>query len=117
MQLFDMYGLYLIQTCKSKSNKANFVFLKQENELEKKRKEILELIEATKSKCTKRKTQGDIEMFRDYLKNENEEREIEKIPIRELDILISNYLMSIRKKDGDEYQPVSLQSKFASIIR
>ena len=42
----------------------------------------------------------------------NEDRKIEDIPAAELNEYISEFIISIRTKDGNEYEATSLSSKF-----
>ena len=47
-----------------------------------------------------------------FLKMKNEDRKIEDIPAAELNEYISEFIISIRTKDGNEYEATSLSSKF-----
>ena len=42
----------------------------------------------------------------------NEDRKIEDIPAAELNEYISEFIISIRTKDGNEYEAISLSLKF-----
>ena len=50
------------------------------------------------------------------LKND-EDRKIEDIPAAELNEFISEIIISVRTKDGNEYEPTSLRSLMASFER
>ena len=47
----------------------------------------------------------------------SEEREIEQIPATELNKYISEFIMSVRTKDGKEYEPTSFRSLVVSFER
>ena len=45
-----------------------------------------------------------------FLVSRNEPRELESIDARDLDVLIANFLLQVRKKDaGEQYEPTSLR--------
>ena len=79
--------------------------------------EIRKTIEDQKNANTKRKTKGDVKLFIDFLASKQELREPHNIPTKELDIFLSMFILAIRKKDGTEYEPDTLQSKLNSIRR
>ena len=51
------------------------------------------------------------------LKTKDEDRKIEDIPAAELNEFISEFIISVRTKDGNEYDPTSLRSLMASFQR
>ena len=56
-------------------------------------------------------------MLQKFLVSRNELREIENIDAKDLDVLIANFLLQVRKKDGEQYKPTSLRSFFSSFDR
>ena len=56
-------------------------------------------------------------MLERSLKMKDEGRKIEDIPAAELNGHISEFIISVRTKDGNEYKPTSLQSLMASFER
>ena len=56
-------------------------------------------------------------MLERFLKTKNEDRKIEDIPAVELNEYISQFIISVRTKDGSEYEPTSLRSLVASFGR
>ena len=78
---------------------------------------IDEFLQQQQNANTKRKTQGDMKLFQSYLASQNEARLPLIIPPSELSGYISGFLLSVRKKDGDEFEPVTLRSFFSSINR
>ncbi len=82
------------------------------------RETLLQDIESTESKQTRRKTNGDINHFKRWLKStNNDEREPENIPESEIEIYLASFLSTIRQKNGEQYQPGTLQAKKNSINR
>ncbi len=79
---------------------------------------INDKIEKGKNKNTKRKTLGDLAMFKRFIFNENaEERDPMDIPPNQLDIYIAAYLTKIKISATQEYQPGTLQNKLSSLAR
>ena len=64
-----------------------------------------------------RKTEYDLNVWKRLLRSKGEEREIEDIPADELNILICRFMMEIKKKDGDAYEPATLCSFQRSLQR
>ena len=75
------------------------------------------LSDLSESKSTKVKTQSDIRKFKNFLNSENEDKEIEDIPDPELDILMSKFFVSMKTRDGTDYDPRTLKGFQASIQR
>lgn len=69
------------------------------------------------NKNTRVKTDQDIALFHEFLISVGENRPILEIPAEDLSPHVSNYIYAVRKKDGQEYEPNSLISKFQSIQR
>ena len=70
-----------------------------------------EFILEHENKNTAQKTERLLERF---LKTKDEDRKIENIPAAELNEFISEFIISVRTKDGNEYEPTSLRSLMAS---
>ena len=49
-------------------------------------------------------------LLKKFLVSRNEPRELESIDARDLDVLIANFLLQVRKKDEEQYEPTSLSS-------
>ena len=73
-------------------------------------------VNSKKSKNTMKKIKLCVNRFTDWLDKRGENRSIENIDIHMLDNLLALFLTDIRKKSGDEYEPVTLQS-FSNSIR
>ena len=79
--------------------------------------DIDQFIANTENRNTKLKTTQDINLLQSYLATQGEFRGISSIPPNELCIYISGFLFSVRKKDGTEYEPVSLRAFISSFER
>ena len=66
---------------------------------------------------TKAKTEQHLRLFYRHLQAQDDRRLIEDIPHEELNDILGNFLSTLRKPNGEDYRPVSLQSFFQSIHR
>ena len=64
-----------------------------------------------------RKCQYDLKLFNEFLNSEEEERKIENIPAAELQHLAKKFVLGVRKKNGEEYEPSSLRGFLQSVDR
>ncbi|CAG2230583.1 unnamed protein product [Mytilus edulis] len=72
--------------------------------------DIEQFIDGQQNKNTLTKTVRDIALLNKFLRAKNEKRELQSIPPVELYPLLANYLLTLRKKDGGEYEPSTLRS-------
>ena len=79
--------------------------------------EVKAFVDINKAVNTVRKTRSDIRIWCKWCNTVGENRELEVIPSFELNKLLCSFLMTIRKKNGDEYEPCSLTSLLRSIDR
>ena len=56
----------------------------------------------------KKKTVSDLKLFNEFL-NSEEERNRENIPAAEFQQLAKKFVLGVRKKNGEEYEPSSLR--------
>ena len=63
------------------------------------------------------KTERDVRLLLRFLKTKVEDRKVEAILAVELNEHISQFIISVRTKDGTEYEPTSLSSLTASFER
>ena len=68
-------------------------------------------------KNTVKKPEYDLHVWKRFFLEVGEARNIEEIPADELNILICQFLMVIKKKDGGSYEPATLQSFQRSLQR
>ena len=78
---------------------------------------VEEFILEQENKHTAQKTERDVRLLERFLKTKNEDRKIEDIPAVELNEYISQFIISVHTKDGNEYEPTSLRSLVASFER
>ena len=78
---------------------------------------IHSFIDKQRRKNTVKSTKRDLNILTDYFFGRGEFRLIENIPSQELDVLLSNFYIDTRKKDGNEYEPGSLHSIKCSLNR
>ena len=78
---------------------------------------VEEFILEQENKNTAQQTERDVRLLERFLKTKNEDRKIEDIPAVELNEYISQFIISVRTKDGNEYEPTSLRSLVASFER
>ena len=76
-----------------------------------------EFVQFQENKNTLSKTKRDVSLLKKFLVSRNEHREIENIDAKSLDVLIANFLLQVRKKDGEQYEPTSLRSFVSSLDR
>ena len=76
-------------------------------------------VESMKNKNMKSKTTSDLKNFKEWMRNENlnEDRNLEDIPPRELDMYLARFFLTIRKQDKEEYEPDTLKSFQSSFQR
>ena len=72
-------------------------------------KPIDKFIEDQKDKNTLSKTRRDVSLLTEFLNSKNESRRIEEIPPKELNEYISEFIVAVRRKDGDDFEPSSLR--------
>jgi site-specific recombinase XerD len=79
---------------------------------------VSEFIEQQENNNTRLKTLRDITLLQEFLSSKNELRRIEEISVEQLNEYLSEFIISVRKKqDNGEYEPSSLRSMFASFER
>ena len=79
---------------------------------------VEEYVESLENKNTQGKTKRDVKLLNDFLRGEKkEERELSAITPEDLDRYLAEFIRSVRRKDGGEYEPSSLRSLLASVER
>ena len=78
---------------------------------------LLKKILEHENRNTAQKTERDVRLLERFLKTKDEGRKIEDIPAAELNEFISEFIISVRTKDSNEYEPTSLRSLMASFER
>lgn len=76
-----------------------------------------DFIEANENKNTLKKTASHLKLLTEFLQSKGENRLMHSIPPNELDTYLSNFTVSVRTKNGSEYEPVSLRAMISSFDR
>ena len=63
------------------------------------------------------KTRSDLNVWNKWCATVNEHRKVENIPAKELNRLLSHFFVSLKKKNGEDYEPNSLTAFQRSIDR
>ena len=78
---------------------------------------IDDFIDEQENKNTQAKTNRDKSLLELFLRSKKEHREVENIPPVELNELLSEFILTVRTKEGKEYEPTSLRGMIASFER
>ena len=77
-----------------------------------------EFIEGQQNEDTRKKTEQNIALLKEFLTLKGESRAVEEIPPNELNSFISEFNITVKKKeDNDDYEPSSLRVMLASFER
>ena len=79
--------------------------------------DVEKFIDTEENRNAERKTEGDLSLVMAFLAREKENRKIEDLPPAELDTYLSRFLLTERKKSGEEYKPATLKGIIASVER
>ena len=72
-------------------------------------------MESLEDKKTKEKTKRDVKLLKTFLRNEkSDEREVQNIESAELNKHLLDLTRSVRRKDGEDYEPSSLRCLVSS---
>ena len=69
-------------------------------------KPIEEYITDQENKNTRAKTQRDVKLLAAFLLEKNEQRKIEEIQPEELNRYVSEFILSVKRKDGQDYRTI-----------
>ncbi|CAG2237780.1 unnamed protein product [Mytilus edulis] len=78
---------------------------------------VQNFLDKQQNKNTAKKSFYDLALVTRFLKKKKETREIQTIPVVELDSLLSNFVLTVRKKDGQEYEPSIIRGFISSVER
>ena len=79
--------------------------------------EIEQYIHENENKRTRQKTLSHQKLFESYLEEQSEARAIHDIPPTELNVYLGQFLLFVRKSNGEEYEPVTLRNILGSLER
>ena len=57
----------------------------------------------------------DLQLVKSFIVKEIESRPLEELPPQELDLYLSTFILAVRKKNGEEYEPTTLWRFIASV--
>ncbi|XP_028417951.1 zinc finger MYM-type protein 2-like [Dendronephthya gigantea] len=80
-------------------------------------KTIDEYIIDQENKNTRAKTKRDVNLLVEFLRQKDELRNPEELQVEELNDYLSEFILSVKKKDGEEYEPSSLRGFLSSFHR
>ena len=67
---------------------------------------------------TKEKTKRDVQLFEEFLrKKKNDLREVHTITLAELNKYLAEFIRSVRREDGEDYEPSNLRCLVSSLER
>ena len=74
-------------------------------------------IEEQANKNTLSKTKRDVSLLKEFMRMKGRDEEFENIELRELDEILCAFILAVKKKDGEEYEPTTLWSLVSSFDR
>ena len=85
-------------------------------------KDVDEFNETEENQNTKRKTELDVNLIHSYIASEagghvNRPPKMEELSPSQLDTYLSKFLLAVRKKNGEEYEPTTLRGFISSVER
>ncbi len=85
-------------------------------------KDVDEFNETEENQNTKRKTELDVNLIHSYITSEagghiNRPPKMEELSPSQLDTYLSKFLLAVRKKNGEEYEPTTLRGFISSVER
>ena len=74
-------------------------------------------IEEQANKNTLSKTKRDVSLLKEFMRMKGKHEEFENIEPRGLDEILCAFILAVKKKDGEEYEPTTLRSFVSSFDR
>jgi hypothetical protein len=81
------------------------------------RENVTEFNKSQRNKNSQRKLDGNIRRLTQFLRMRKIEREIQDIPMPELDELLSMFVLAVKKEDGNDYEPGTIRGYMSSFDR
>ena len=79
---------------------------------------VEDYVESLENRNTKEKTKRDVKLLETFLRNENnDEREVQDIEPAELNKHLAEFIRSVRRKDGEYYEPSSLRIALFQLLK
>jgi hypothetical protein len=79
--------------------------------------DVEKLLQDQQNKRTKTKTEGHMRLLYDFLQSRDEDRKPEDMPTNELNKFLCLFFLSVRKENGEDYEPSSLKGMQSSFER
>lgn len=79
--------------------------------------DVKDFMSSMENERTKKKTRLDLKTIQDFFATRGEMRKIEDIEPSRLDQLLCDFFINVRKRDGGQYEPVSLRCFLSSLER
>ena len=80
-------------------------------------KPIEDYVQERQNKNTREKTRRDVSLLSEFLKQKGEKRKLEEIKPDEINKYLYEFILSIKRKDGEDYESSSLRGLFSSVNR
>jgi hypothetical protein len=74
--------------------------------------ELVKFSKENENENNVKKTEYDLRIFREYLAAINEQREIETLMFSELQNILMKFILAVKKKNGEVYEPSSIRAMF-----
>ena len=81
------------------------------------RNSLTNLSSNRKNKQILSKTRRDVGLLSEFLKSKQENRKMEEIQPQELNDFLSEFILTVKRKDGGDYEPSSLRGVIANFNR
>ena len=81
--------------------------------------EIKDFLEAQVPKNTKEKTKTDLDIFKRWMKSAlpRDQRQIHEIPPNQFNQYLRSFFLTVKKQNGEEYEPESLKGLKKNSLR
>ena len=77
-------------------------------------KSIDDYIIEQQNKYTRAKTTRDVKLLTEFLREKHEQRNPEDTEAKELNEYLCKFILSVKRKDGKDFEPFSLRGLFSS---
>ena len=77
---------------------------------------VSDFIADQENKNSRAKTQRDVKLLKAFLTVKGESRKPEELTPQELNGYLSEFIVSVKRKDGEDYEPSSLRGLFQVLI-
>lgn len=117
---FDLLDEHFLEAFLSEDNENDEIIPQSDSNVSGRRFKTVDVDQFLKenvNKNTVKKTESDLKVFQQFLSQREEYRNIQFIPPEKLNEYICEFLLSVTRRNGEEYEPTSLRSFVSSIDR